>query len=96
MILESHIGEKTILQIECESDTGIHKGGTGARLGHPDRVLDAMNEVVRVLHNELLMKIQELGVREAEVEFGLHVDMSGNVTVGLHPADAQVRVRLRL
>lgn len=94
MILESHLDEKTLLQIECESDAGIHKGGTG-RTGHPDRVLDGVTGVVQIIHERLLSRVLSTGVAGAEIQFGVHIDMSGNVTVSKQPTEGQFRITIR-
>ncbi len=96
MFLESHITESTILQIACETDNGIHKAGSGVHSGHPDRVLGQMKDMIGIMHHELAMKVLDLGVAEAEIEFGLQMDPTGNVILALTPDLSQVRVKLKV
>lgn len=93
MIIESHIGEKALLQIECASDSGINKGGS-AKSAHPDRIVENMLKLVNIVHDELLDKIREAGVTGAEVEFGLRVDAGANVVLSMTPGEGQFKIRM--
>lgn len=95
MILESHLPDSTLLQIDCESDAGIHKG-SGGRTAHPDKVVDTMALVIQQIGRALGERVREAGIEGAEIEFALKVDFSANVIIAQHPSDGQVRVRLKL
>ena len=95
MILESHLPDSTLLQIDCASDAGIHKGGSG-RSAHPDKVVDSMALIIQQIGRALGERVRESGVQGAEVEFALKVDFSANVILAQNLDDGQVRVRIKL
>ena len=95
MILESHIGDKHVLPIDCESDSGLNKGGN-ARSAHPDKVVENMGVIIGLLHAELSRAAAAAGVTDGEIEFGIRVDMGANVSIAKVPSEGQLRVKLRL
>jgi hypothetical protein len=94
MIIESHVGEKSVLQIEAESDGTINKSG-GTRTAHPDRILASVVEVAGLVERELIAPIRARGLDQVEIEFGVHVDAGSSVSIAMHPGVGQFRVRLR-
>ncbi|MBL8615250.1 MAG: hypothetical protein JNM72_06555 [Deltaproteobacteria bacterium] len=99
MLLETRIGGKVPLFVDCETVGGFDKGG-GAGGFDPDEVVENVVKTASGLAQALAASAT--GAAEArpvpaaiELEFGLRVDSNAMISVAQNPSQGQFKVRVR-
>ena len=96
MILETRLGPKTLLLIDCESTSAIDKGEGGGDNADPDQVLTSARQVIQSIASELTGSLDLNSIQAVEVEFSVKISGSAAVVIGQRPGDGQFHVRLKM
>jgi hypothetical protein len=98
MLVESRLGPKTVVYVDCEAVGGVNKEDMTTDF-HPDDILDHVVRLGAGVASRLATAAEDSASampppRQVEIAFGVRVDSNATVAIARTPDEGQFRVKV--